>query len=57
MPAAKRKHEENAGVVSESERRVEKAAVLDRIQLLAQEILNLTPPEALYRLNTSVLWL
>lgn len=47
MPAAKRKHEENAGVVSESERRVEKAAVLDRIQLLAQEILNLTPPEAL----------
>ena len=26
---------------------MEKAAVLDRIQLLAQEILNLTPPEAL----------
>ena len=33
--------------MSESKRRVEKAAILDRIQLLAEEILNLTPPEAL----------
>ena len=49
MPAAaKRRHtEENAGGLSESERRVEKAAILDRIQLLAQEVMDLTPPEAL----------
>ena len=47
-PAAKRKHtEENAGGLSESERRVEKAAILDRIQLLAQEVMDLTPPEAI----------
>lgn len=47
MPA-KRKHDvENAAEMSATERRVEKAAVLDRIQLLAQEVMHLTPPVAL----------
>ena len=47
MPAKRKHNVENAAEISFTERRVEKAAVLDRIQLLAQEVMHLTPLVAL----------